>query len=244
MYAQEKINPYNKDGKKGAIVREMFNTISPKYDRMNHLLSWGTDRGWRRKVIDQLAPFAPKHILDVATGTGDLAILAANRLAPSQIIGADFSENMTEIGRAKVAKKGLNHVINFAQEDCMALSFKEETFDAVITSFGIRNFENLDKGLNEMCRVLKKGGHLSMAELTTPAHFPMKQLFSIYSHTILPLYGNLISHNTDAYRYLTTSIEAFPQGEQMVEILKKAGFEQASFKRLCFGICTLYFATK
>ena len=149
-----------------------------------------------------------------------------------------------EVGRKKVLKEGLQGVISFAKEDCLHLSYADETFDAVTAAFGIRNFSDLDRGLSEMCRVLRKGGHLSIVELTTPVSFPMKQLFRIYSHTVLPVYGRLISKDTSAYSYLTKTIEAFPQGERMVGILQKAGFAEASFKRLTFGICTMYFATK
>ena len=149
-----------------------------------------------------------------------------------------------EIGRQKVKQLGLDHVIRFDKEDCLHLSYEDNTFDAVTAAFGIRNFQNLEQGLREMWRVLRKGGHLCVIELTTPVAFPMRQLFSIYSHTVLPLYGRLISKDTKAYSYLTQTIEAFPQGEQMTEILKNAGFEEASFRRLTCGICTLYLATK
>ena len=148
------------------------------------------------------------------------------------------------IGREKVKKQGLQDIISFEKEDCTALSYSDNSFDAVMAAFGIRNFADLDQGLREMCRVLKKGGHLCIVELTSPVSFPMKQLFHIYAHTVLPIYGRLISKDTAAYSYLTKTIEAFPQGEQMVEILKKAGFSDAKFKRLTFGICTMYFATK
>ena len=183
-------------------------------------------------------------MLDIATGTGDFAILAAEMLQPQKLIGADISEGMMEIGRQKVAQQGLDSIISFEKEDCTALSYADDTFDAVTAAFGIRNFADLDKGLQEMCRVLKKGGHLSIVELTSPVSFPMKQLFHIYAHTVLPVYGRLISKDTAAYSYLTKTIEAFPQGEQMMEILKKAGFSDTQFKRLTFGICTMYFATK
>ena len=243
MYKQEEIKPYN-DGEKASQVEQMFDNIAPTYDRLNHRLSWDIDRGWRRKAIRQLAPYSPKTMLDIATGTGDFAILAAQMLKPERLIGADISEGMMQIGRQKVEAAGLSHVISFAREDCLNLSYDTGTFDAVTAAFGIRNFADLDKGLGEMCRVLKKGGHLSIVELTTPPKFPMKQLFRIYSHTVLPLYGRLISKDRSAYSYLTQTIEAFPQGERMTEILKKAGFAEATFKRLTFGICTMYFATK
>ena len=243
MYEQEKITPYH-EGEKASQVEQMFDNIAPTYDKLNHRLSWDIDKGWRRKAIRQLEPFAPKTLLDIATGTGDFAILAAKMLHPEKLIGADISEGMMEIGRQKVKQEGLDCVVSFEKEDCLNLSYEDGTFDAVTAAFGIRNFADLDKGLREMQRVLKKGGHLSIVELTTPVSFPMKQLFRIYSHTVLPVYGRLISKDTSAYGYLTKTIEAFPQGERMVEILKKAGFAEASFRRLTFGICTMYFATK
>ena len=243
MYQQETIKPYN-SGEKAAQVEQMFDNIAPTYDTLNHRLSWNIDRGWRRKAIQQLAPFAPQTLLDIATGTGDFAIMSAQMLHPKELIGADISEGMMEIGRQKVAQQGLSNIIRFEKEDCTSLSYPDKSFDAVTAAFGIRNFADLDRGLAEMCRVLKKGGHLSIVELTHPVTFPMKQLFHIYSHTVLPVYGRLISKDTAAYSYLTKTIEAFPQGERMVGILKKAGFGEATFRRLTFGICTMYFATK
>ena len=242
-YGQEVIKPYG-EGEKAKQVEEMFDNIAPSYDKLNHRLSWNIDKGWRRKAIRQLAPFKPQTLLDIATGTGDFAILAAEMLRPQKLVGADISEGMMEIGRKKVREKGLQDIISFDKEDCLHLSYQDETFDAVTAAFGIRNFADLDSGLQEMQRVLRKGGHLSIVELTSPVSFPMKQLFHVYSHTVLPVYGRLISKDTSAYSYLTKTIEAFPQGEQMVEILHKAGFSEASFKRLTFGICTMYFATK
>jgi len=243
MYRQEEINPYH-EGEKAQQVEQMFDNIAPTYDTLNHRLSWDIDRGWRRKAIQQLAPYKPQTMLDIATGTGDFAIMAAQMLKPQQLIGADISEGMMDIGRKKVKAQGLDQIISFAKEDCLALSYADASFDAVTAAFGIRNFADLDKGLSEMCRVLKPGGHLSIVELTTPVSFPMKQLFHIYSHTVLPVYGRLISKDTSAYSYLTKTIEAFPQGERMQDILRRAGFKDASFKRLTFGICTMYFATK
>jgi len=242
-YQQEQIKPYT-CGDKAQQVEAMFDNIAPTYDTLNHRLSWNIDRGWRRKAIQALAPYQPQTMLDIATGTGDFAIMAAQMLKPQRLVGADISEGMMEIGRQKVKAQGLDGTITFEREDCTALSYPEGTFDAVTAAFGIRNFADLDKGLAEMCRVLKPGGHLSVVELTTPVTFPMKQLFAIYSHTILPVYGRLISKDTQAYSYLTKTIEAFPQGERMTDILRKAGFSQASFKRLTFGICTMYLATK
>ena len=223
-YDQEKIKPYN-DGEKAGQVEQMFNN-------------------WRRRAISLLAPYQPKTMLDIATGTGDFAILAAHILQPQHLEATDISEGMMEVGRRKVSEAGLDAIISFQKEDCLQLSYADNTFDAVTAAFGIRNFANLDSGLQEMCRVLKPGGHLSIVELTTPPRFPMRQLFHIYSHTVLPVYGRLISKDSSAYSYLTKTIEAFPQGERMVGILQKAGFSEATFQRLTFGICTVYFATK
>lgn len=244
MYGQEKIKPYSSDGEKTGQVEAMFNNIAPAYDTLNHRLSWNIDKGWRRKAIKALLPYRPQTMLDIATGTGDFAIMAAKMLRPKQLIGIDIAEEMMAVARQKVETEHLGNIISFKRDDCMDLSFDDNTFDAVTAAFGIRNFSDLDKGLSEMCRVLKTGGKLSIVELTTPVTFPMKQLFKIYSHTFLPIYGRIISKDQSAYKYLTATIEAFPQGEQMTEILKKAGFREATFKRLTSGICTMYLATK
>ncbi|MDD3387911.1 MAG: bifunctional demethylmenaquinone methyltransferase/2-methoxy-6-polyprenyl-1,4-benzoquinol methylase UbiE [Prevotella sp.] len=244
MYRQEKIKPYGEDGEKGQVVERMFDNIATNYDKLNHRLSWNIDKGWRRKAIGQLEQFHPQTMLDVATGTGDFAILAAKMLKPQHIVGADISEGMMAIGKEKVANLHLDQTISFRKEDSLNMSFADETFDAVTAAFGIRNFQDLDRGLSEMCRVLKYGGHLSIVELTTPVHFPIKQLFRVYSHTFLPTYASLISKDKAAYEYLTDTIEAFPQGEQMMIILQRAGFRKTYFKRLTFGICTLYLAEK
>ena len=244
MYEQEKIKPYNGLGEKGRLVERMFDSIAPTYDTLNHRLSLNIDKGCRKRAIKQLLPFAPKTVLDIATGTGDFAILAAQMLQPSRLVGVDISQRMMDIGQKKVAEAELQGIISFEKEDCLSLSFADETFDAVTAAFGIRNFQDLDRGLTEMCRVLRKGGHLSIVELTAPISAPMRWLFKVYSHTFLPLYGRLISKDKEAYRYLTATIEAFPQGDRMVDILRKAGFSKASYRRLTFGVCTMYFATK
>ena len=243
MYKQETIKPYH-DGEKSEQVEAMFDNIAPTYDTLNHRLSWNIARRWRRTAIKALQPFAPKTILDVATGTSDFAILAATMLAPEKLIATDISEGMMEIGKRKVKQKNLDQTITFRKEDCMSLSFADNTFDAVTAAFGIRNFPDLELGLKEMHRVLKAGGHLSVIELTSPVKFPMNWLFKIYSHSVLPIYGKLISKDPSAYSYLTQTIEAFPQGERMVDILKQVGFRKAEFRRLTCGICTHYFATK
>ena len=244
MYNQEKIKPYNSTDEKGKVVEEMFDNIASTYDTLNHRLSWNIDKSWRKKAIRRLAPFSPKTILDIATGTGDFAIMSAKMLLPKTLIGADISDKMMEIGRQKVKEEGLDSIISFQKEDCLNLTFPSNTFDAVTAAFGIRNFQDLEKGLGEMYRVLKKGGHLCIIELTTPISFPMKQLFKIYSKVVLPFYGRLISKDSSAYDYLNKTIAAFPQGETMMNILQSAGFTRTSFTRLTFGICTMYIAEK
>lgn len=244
MYKQEEIKPYDANEEKGKQVEQMFNHIAHSYDFLNHKLSMGIDYRWRKKAIRQLQPFAPKNIIDIATGTGDFAILAEHILKPKKLVGVDISEGMMNIGRQKVKELKLDDIISFTKEDCMNLSFDENTFDAVTAAFGIRNFSNLDQGLKEMCRVLKPGGHLSIVELCEPVHFPIKQMFGIYSHTVMPIIGRLISKDMKAYQYLTATMEAFPQGEKMINVLRNAGFSHAQFHRMTFGICTMYLATK
>ena len=242
-YQQESITPYT-SGEKATQVEAMFNNIAPTYDTLNHRLSWDIDKCWRKKAIQALMPYRPHTLLDVATGTGDFAIQACKLLEGVHITGVDISEGMMEIGRQKVETLGLQEHIHFEREDCTQLSYPDGSFDAVTAAFGIRNFAHLDQGLREMCRVLKPGGHLSIVELTTPVTFPMRQLFHLYAHSVLPVYGRFVSKDNSAYTYLTRTIEAFPQGEQMVHILQRAGFREATFKRLTFGICTMYLSTK
>lgn len=246
MYRQEEIKPYAPTGEKHEQVEEMFDHIAPTYDVLNHTLSLGTDRGWRRKAMDALGKHRPRHILDVATGTGDFAILAARRLGTEglHITGADISEGMMQVGREKVRQLGLERVIRFCREDCMQLSFADASFDAVTVAYGVRNFQDLDASLREMCRVLRPGGHLLVVELASPPHFPMKQLFWLYSHVWMPLVGRLVSKDDHAYRYLPATMEAFPQGEVMEGILLRAGFRSVEWKRFTFGICTMYLAEK
>ncbi len=243
-YPQEKVMPYGKEGKKSEQVEQMFDHIAPTYDQLNHTLSLGIDRRWRKKAIRTLRPHRPQQMLDIATGTGDFAILACRELQPQSLTGADISEGMMDVGREKVRRAGLSDRISFAREDCTALSFADGSFDAVTVAFGIRNFERLDKALGEMCRVLRPGGHLVILELSTPDRFPMKQLFHLYSKIIMPLIGKLVSKDNSAYTYLPESIRAFPQGEVMQQSIGRAGFSDVRFERLTFGICTLYIATK
>lgn len=244
MYEQEKIKPYDSEGDKRKQVEQMFDNISPTYDLLNHSLSLGIDKGWRKRAIDSLRAFKPRHMLDIATGTGDFAILAAQRLNPESLIGADISEGMMNIGRKKVKELGLDRVISFQKEDCTDLSFADNSFDAVTVAYGVRNFANLDLGLKEMLRVLRPEGHLLIVELCAPNRFPMKQLFQLYSRVVMPLAGRIISKDRSAYSYLPATMEAFPQGEVMQKIIYKAGFREVSFKRFTFGICTMYLAKK
>ncbi|MCF0198782.1 MAG: bifunctional demethylmenaquinone methyltransferase/2-methoxy-6-polyprenyl-1,4-benzoquinol methylase UbiE [Bacteroidaceae bacterium] len=243
-YEQEIIKPYSDNGRKGEQVEQMFNQIAHSYDLLNHTLAWGIDKGWRRKAIDRLGTYHPQRILDIATGTGDFAILAAERIRPAEIVGADISEGMMEVARNKVDERGLADVIRFQHEDCMQLSFADESFDAVTVAYGVRNFQNLDAGLLEMHRVLRKGGRLLIVELATPPRFPMRQLFWLYSHVVMPVIGRLISGDDKAYTYLPATMKAFPQGEVMEQILRKAGFADIYWKRFTFGICTMYLAQK
>ena len=243
-YQQETIKPYSEDGAKGEQVERMFDQIAHSYDFLNHTLSLGIDRSWRKAAIDSLKPYAPQRILDVATGTGDFALMAAERLQPQSLVGADLSEGMLNVGREKVERAGKSDIITMQKEDCMALSFEDNTFDAVTVAYGVRNFEDLDRGLREMLRVLKPGGRLVIIELTSPVHFPMKQLFWLYAHVWMPLVGKLISRDSRAYSYLPATMEAFPQGEVMQGIIEKAGFQSVKFRRFTFGLSTLYTAEK
>jgi demethylmenaquinone methyltransferase/2-methoxy-6-polyprenyl-1,4-benzoquinol methylase len=243
-YPQESIKPYNEDEKKSVQVERMFDNIAPAYDQLNHTLSWGIDKSWRKKAINWLKPFQPQRMMDVATGTGDFAIQACRVLNPKELIGTDISEGMMNVGRQKVKDAGLEGRISFAKEDCTALTFPDNRFDAITVAFGVRNFEDLDKGLREMHRVLDTNGKLVILELSEPDWFPMKQLYALYSKVVIPTLGKLLSKDRSAYTYLPQSIKAFPQGEVMKEIILKAGFREANFKRLTLGICTLYTATK
>ncbi len=238
------IKPYKTDDSKREQVVAMFNSIAPTYDRLNHTLSLGIDRCWRRKAVDALKPYKPQSILDIATGTGDFAMLAAERLQPQSIIGVDISEGMMDVARRKVADAGLDSMITFQQEDCTKLTYADCMFDAVTVSYGARNFTDLQAGLREMCRVLKPGGHMMLVELTTPRRFPMKQLFWVYANVVMRTIGRIISHDDSAYTYLPESMAAFPQAEQLAPMMRDCGFSTVDFKRFTFGLSTMYLATK
>jgi len=212
-------------------------------------MSFGIDCYWRNKMIKSLKLYAQNvnggaEVLDIATGTGDLSILEAKKLKPKSVLGVDISEGMMAVGKEKVAKESLSEIVSFRYEDATKMTCDDESFHIVTTSFGIRNFENLDAALLEIHRVMKPGGVFGILELSEPVSFPMKQLFRIYSHTVLPLLGRMIANDKSSYDYLVHSIEAFPQGEVITEIVKKAGFSKVTFKRLTFGICTMYLIEK
>ena len=225
------------------VVREMFDDISPKYDFLNHFLSFGIDRAWRKKVVRILEERKPEQVLDVATGTGDLAIAIAE-LNPGKIIGIDISAKMLEIGRRKMEERGLNHMISLEQADAENIPFPDNSFDAITVAFGVRNFENLEKGLNEMRRVLRKDGMMLILEFSHPPSFPMKQLYSGYSRFIIPLTGRLISGNSKAYSYLPESVAAFPSGRNFLEILQKLDLKNSRQISLSMGIASIYLAEK
>lgn len=243
-YQAEKLVPYESADNKGAQVERMFDSIAEHYDTLNHTLSMGIDRGWRKKSLLALKELNPQTILDIATGTGDLAILANKLLNPAHITGIDISEGMMEVGRQKVAKLGLSDKIDFQKQDCMALDIEDNSYDAAIVAFGVRNFENLDKGMREIHRILKPGGKLMILELTTPQSFPMKQAYWMYSRLFIPTVGRFISKDQSAYSYLPKSIELFIQGKEMLGVFAKTGFKNAKYKRYTLGICTMYIGEK
>ncbi len=224
-------------------VAQMFNNIAFRYDFLNHFLSVGIDHYWRKVAINQLKTVNPQMILDVATGTGDLAI-AAMKLKPRQIVGIDISEGMLNIGREKMKKKGLDQVISLQSGDSEHIEFPDNTFDGITAGFGVRNFENLEKGLKEMYRVLKPGGKTVILEFSKPVNFPVKQLYSFYFRYILPGIGKLVSKSDSAYTYLPDSVQSFPQGTAMTEIMQKAGFKNPKHKPLTLGICSIYTGEK
>lgn len=236
--------PYkNQEKSKKQQVAEMFNNISKRYDFLNHFLSLGIDILWRKKAIKQLKSLKPKLILDIATGTGDLAIEAL-KLKPQKIIGVDISEGMLEVGRKKMIELGVEDQVEMRLGDSEHLLFEDNKFDAVIVAFGVRNFENLEKGLADMKRVLRSGGKLVVLEFSKPTKFPMKQLYGFYFKAILPLIGKLVSSDNSAYTYLPESVAEFPYGQEFLNILEQTGFKETQCIPLTFGISSIYTATK
>lgn len=243
-YKAESVLPYDKKESKSSQVRQMFDTIAPTYDSLNRMMTFGIDKRWRHIAMKHLAEYCPEQILDVATGTGDLPLLMEKMLSPKKIIGIDLSEGMLDIARKKISDRNLNDKIDFFREDCLSLSFPDNTFDAVTVSFGVRNFEHLEQGYSEMYRVLKPGGALLVIELSTPEQFPFKQFYRLYAFHIIPLLGKLFTKDSRAYTYLPLSIAAAPQGEEMLKIFRKIGFSKTSCRKLTFGVCTIYIGEK
>ena len=236
--------PYkDKDTSKKEQIAAMFNSISGKYDFLNHFLSLGIDILWRKRAVRLLTKYQPQLILDIATGTGDFAIEALS-LKPKKIIGVDISEGMLSVGREKLIKKNLTDKIELISGDSEVLPFEDNFFDAVIVSFGVRNFENLEKGLSDMLRVLKPGGKVVILEFSKPKSFPFKQLYKFYFQWILPKIGKLISKNHAAYTYLPDSVQAFPDGDDFLNILDKIGFQKNQCTPLTLGISSIYFGSK
>jgi demethylmenaquinone methyltransferase/2-methoxy-6-polyprenyl-1,4-benzoquinol methylase len=224
-------------------VAKMFDNISHRYDFLNHFLSLGVDKGWRKKAVQLLRPLQPKVILDVATGTGDFAIQLL-RINPDKVTGVDISEGMLHVGRKKIARNGLNGKIELINGDSENLPFEDNKFDAVTVGFGVRNFEDVNKGLREILRVLRPGGMLVVLEFSRPRRFPFKQVYNFYFKFILPKLGRVISHDKAAYTYLPESVEAFPDGADFLAILTNLGFKEPACKPVTFGISTIYSARK
>jgi len=236
--------PYKDQSKsKKEQVANMFNTISPQYDFLNHLLSGGIDIIWRKKAIKLLQNKGIKTMLDIATGTGDFAIEAL-KINPEKIVGVDISEGMLSFGQEKIKKMGLEKIIQLQKGDSEKLPFSDNSFDAVIVSFGVRNFENLQKGLSDMFRVTKPGGYCLVLEFSNPRKFPMKQLYTFYSKYCLPFLGKMISKDPSAYTYLPESVKAFPDGPDFIQIFKSVGYSETNWIPMTGGICSIYIGQK
>lgn len=238
------VKPYNPSESKKKQVAAMFDNIAQRYDLLNRLLSLGIDRIWRKRAIEQLRAKNPRIILDVATGTADVALETARRLQPERIIGVDISNEMLNIGRSKIARQALSGMIELREGDSENLPFEDNTFDAITVAFGVRNFENLEAGLSEMQRVLKPGGQLVVLEFSKPHVFPFRQLFQFYFKNILPVIGRWTSRDARAYSYLYESVQAFPEGTAFLNILQKIGYKKSQCISLTLGICSIYSAEK
>lgn len=237
------VTPYNNSESKKEQVAQMFDNIAFRYDFLNSLLSLGIHKGWRRKCIRLIADRNPKHILDVATGTGDFAI-AAMKLNPTKIIGIDISEGMMKFGREKLQKLNLDKTITLQYGDAETCDLPDNSMDAITVGFGVRNFENLEKGLANMLRILKPGGQLCVLEFTTPRKFPVKQFYMFHFKYITPTLGRMFSKDTRAYTYLPESIKAFPDNERFTAILEKVGYKNATISSVGLGLAAIYIAEK
>lgn len=237
------VKPYGTDRSKKEEVAEMFNNISKRYDFLNHFLSVGIDKLWRKKAVNMLKEIQPKRILDLASGTGDFAIESL-RLQPNEIVGMDISEGMLEVGRQKMKKRGFDHIITMQLGDSENLPFEDNHFDALTVGFGVRNYENLEKGLAEMLRVVRPGGKLIILEFSKPKKFPIKQYYAFHSKYIIPFFGKRISKDEKAYAYLPESVAAFPEGKDFTAILEKLGYKNVGMKLVAGGIATIYHGVK
>jgi demethylmenaquinone methyltransferase/2-methoxy-6-polyprenyl-1,4-benzoquinol methylase len=238
------VNPY-KDLDKGkkAQVALMFNNIARKYDFLNHFLSMGIDKLWRKRAIGLLKSLQPKRILDIATGTGDFAI-ASLKLNPEKVVGIDISTEMLNVGRKKIVKRNLQDKIELFEGDSEDIQFDENSYDAITVGFGVRNFENLEKGLKEMYRVIRPGGKVVVLEFSKPGNFPIKQIYNFYFFSVLPFFGRMVSKDDSAYTYLPESVGAFPDGEAFLNIYKNCGFVETRQIKLTFGIASIYLGSK
>lgn len=238
------VKPYNTEqSSKKEEVAEMFNNISKNYDFLNHFLSMGIDKLWRKKAVNQLKEINPNRILDIATGTGDFAI-ASLKLKPEEIVGVDISSGMLEVGKQKMIKKGVDDIISMKLGDSENLPFEDGYFDALTVGFGVRNYENLEKGLSEMLRILRPGGKAIILEFSKPKNFPIKQLFGFYSKTLIPFFGATISKDKRAYSYLPESVEAFPEGDAFMSIMEQVGYREVKGIPVSGGIATIYIGYK
>lgn len=245
MAIMEEIKPYKETEKaKKQQVADMFDNISGTYDFLNHFMSLGIDILWRKKAIRSLKKHNPQLMLDVATGTGDFALESIRQLNPAKIIGVDISAGMLEIAREKIAKKELEGQFEVQLGDSEGLQFEDGQFDAVTAAFGVRNFENLEKGLADICRVTRPGGRAVILEFSRPRVFPVKQLYNFYFHKITPFIGRIFSKDSRAYEYLPESVAQFPDGKEFTDILKKVGFSEAAARPQFFGVCTIYTGVK
>ncbi len=244
MNEVKEVKPYHSEGSKKKQVSTMFDNIAPWYDFLNHFLSLGIDIRWRKKTIASLRELQPKSILDVATGTGDLAIEAMRQLSPEKVTGIDIANEMLEVGRLKLRNKHLADKVELLLGDSENIGFADNTFDAVTVAFGVRNFENLEIGLAEMLRVTRPGGMVAILEFSKPKMFPFKQLYNFYFKNLLPLIGRITSRDPKAYSYLYESVQAFPDGKDFANVLEKIGYQSATYKPFTLGICTLYLAKK
>lgn len=244
-FAHDEIKPFHdSDQTKKQQVKTMFNDIAGKYDFMNHFLSIGIDVTWRKNAIKLLQPLHPQNILDVATGTGDVAILTEKMLHPKSITGYDLSAGMLEVGRQKIQKLGLTDKIQMIEGDSEKMPFEDNSFDAITVAFGVRNFQNLEAGLKEMLRVLKPGGRAAIIEFSRPKNTIFKGLYKFYMNVVTPNIGKMVSKNYEAYEYLNESAKAFPERESFTQILNQCGFVAAKYKPQTMGICCIYTADK